>query len=109
MSNISAMHSKPKKIKLDLSDRIILYRLRQLVCHICPDKSRCHGIHTDIPGCQFSCYAFRQTDQSRLGGGIISLPGIPDDATDRRDIDNLAITLLHESPAKMLDHVKRTL
>ena len=23
MSNISAMHSKPKKIKLDLSDRII--------------------------------------------------------------------------------------
>ena len=30
-------------------------------------------------------------------------------STRNPDIDDLAITLLHESPAKMLDHVKRTL
>ena len=94
-------------LKRDLSNRIILYRLRKLICHICPDKSRCHGIHTDIPGCQFSRYTFRQTDQSRLGGGIISLPCIPDDATDRRDIDDFPISLLHKGLRQMPDHVMR--
>src|SRR4030042_947131 len=54
------------------------------------DVSRGHAVNRDLAAGHFPGQGLGQPDDSRLGGGIIGLSGVPHDADDRGDVDDPA-------------------
>src|SRR5215468_4407607 len=73
-----------------LNDGRLLFAQR--LGHRRGDKARRDAIDGNAAGGDLAGQRFRHADHARLGGGIVALAGIADDAADRGDINDAAIT-----------------
>ena len=68
--------------------------VREAVDHRSLDHPRAHGVDADVGSRELECRGARQADDPVLAGNVCGNPGEPDQAGDRRAVDDRAAALL---------------
>src|ERR1017187_4198597 len=73
------------------------------------DEARRNRVHGDTAAGQLPGGGFGKANHPRLAGPVIALPGVPDQANHRGNVDNVPRALLKEAAAKCLREEERAL
>ena len=73
-------------------------RVGECARHVGVDEARRHGVYGDVAAGDFAREGFGEADQSRLGRGVVRLPGVADRADDGGDADDAPVALLGHVP-----------
>ena len=78
------------------------HRLRQHGSHVGVDKAGCYRVHGHVPRGQFPGKALGQTDEPRLAGGVVGLPGVAPQRHHAGKVHDAAIALAHHAAGGLL-------